>query len=399
MERVVPTRVFLLGGAGYVGMSTAKRLADHPKVSEVTIAGRNVERAKQGASTIGDKASFARVDAVDTAGLTRAIAGYDVLVNAAGPDYLIQPKAVRAAIEAGVHCCDIAADGPSAEDVLRLNERAEDAGIAAVIGMGSCPGVSNLMMMHAASQFDEVEDVCFYGTLPLAEFMEPMLRDDSSAADKSGQVSASLETVMKWYESPARVFRDGRLTDIDPFDSGTIVRLPSGHTLTAYPVNTVEPITIPRHLKAVKNVSVQACIVPSPLVALTHWVTGEVSAGRMDTRGAVLAFVNEVKVDKGKWLTNPENAPLEFIAWASATGVKKGERGEYTMVQGKEWISTAGPLSLATLKLLTGEMRKRGVLPPEACFEPMPFMKEVAYSILGESSGAVLFDESFKRLA
>jgi lysine 6-dehydrogenase len=395
---VVSTRVFLLGGAGYVGMMTAKRLVNHPKVSEVAIAGRNVERAKQGASEIGDKASYARVDAMDTAALAREIRGYDVLVNAAGPDYLIQPRAVRAAIEAGVHCCDIAADGPSTEDVLGLNERAEDLGIAAIIGMGSCPGISNLMMMHAASQFDEVDEVHFHCTLPLGFFIEPMPRNDPPVLDESEQVSASLESVMKWHASPARVFRAGRLTDVDPFDSGTVVTLPSGHTPTAYPVNTVEPITIPRQLNAVKNVSVLVCTVPSPLIELMRRLSKDITAQRKDSREAALAFVKEVKEDQGRWLANPEDYPLEFIMWATATGVKNGERGVYTMVQGKEWLSTAAPLSLATLKLLTGQMRKRGVLPPEACFEPMPFMKEVARCVLSEASKTVLFDESFKEL-
>lgn len=391
-------RIFLLGGAGYVGMLTAKRLADHPKVSEVTIAGRNIGRAKHAASEIGDKANHTKADAMDTAAFERALGGYDILVNTAGPDYLIQPRAVRAAIEVGVHYCDIAADGPSAEDVLSLNKKAENAGITALTGMGSCPGISNLMMMHAASQLDDIEDVRFYGTLPLADFMEPMLQEVSAKTDESGNVSASLETIMKWFASPVRVFSDGRLTKISPFDSGTTVTLPGGCTLAAYPVNTVEPITIPRYLKAVKNVSVPLCIVPSPLTDLTRRISDEVSAGRMDTREAVLAFVKEVKEDKGRWLANPEKAPLEFIAWASATGMKNGERGEYTMVWEKEWMSTAAPLSLATLKLLTGEMSRRGVLPPEACFEPMPFMKEVAQSILGESHGKPLFEESFKQV-
>ena len=51
-------RVFLLGGAGHVGMLTARRLANHHKVSEVMIAGRNVERTRHAASEIGDKASL-----------------------------------------------------------------------------------------------------------------------------------------------------------------------------------------------------------------------------------------------------------------------------------------------------------------------------------------------------
>ena len=57
-----------------------------------------------------------------------------------------------------------------------------------------------------------------------------------------------------------------------------------------------------------------------------------------------------------------------------ATGWKDGRRARYTC-----WpIRLAGPLAIATLRILRGEVSARGVLPPEACFEPIPFFEELA---------------------
>ena len=40
--------------------------------------------------------------------------------------------------------------------------------------------------------------------------------------------------------------------------------------------------------------------------------------------------------------------------------------------------STVGPLSAASLIIFRGEVTRRGVLTPEACFEPLPFLEAAA---------------------
>jgi len=389
-------RVFLLGGAGEAGRMTARRLAAHPKVSEVTIAGRDVEKAKLAASETGEKGNAVKADATDKASFPGQLKDYDILVNAAGPDYLIQPCAVRAAIEADVHYCDIAADGPSAEHVLDLGDEAEEAGVTAIIGIGSCPGVSHLMMMHAAAQLDEVREVRFCGTLPIALFLEPLLQSGTETPRCSSLVNAASETIMKWFAGASKVYRDGGWTDVHAFESGVRVTLPSGVPVTAYPANTIEPLTIPKRIKGVRDVSVLICLVPSPTADLMRWICGEMTTSTMNTKKAVLALAEAIRCDSSRWLANPEGVPPEFVFWASAIGTKDDTMGEYTLVQRPEWISTAAPLALAATKILTGEVRKRGVLPPEACFDPMPFMKEVAANVLGGPPPAKLFDESCK---
>ena len=112
-------RVFLLGGAGLVGQSVAERLAKNAAVSEITIAGRNSDKANQAASGIGEKANSMKADATDEKQIARLVHDYDIFVNTSGPDYLVQPHTVNAALRAGVHYCDVSCDGPAAEKVLK----------------------------------------------------------------------------------------------------------------------------------------------------------------------------------------------------------------------------------------------------------------------------------------
>jgi len=388
----------MLGGAGKVGLSTATRLAAHPSVSVVTIAGRDLERAKRAASEIGEKADFVKVDVTDEAELGRLASGYDILVNAAGPDYLVQPYAVRAAIEAGAHYCDVAADGPAAEYALGLGPKAQRNGITAVIGIGSCPGVSNLMMMHAAEQMDEIDTLEFHCIMPIAEFLGSGLHSTSADSQGTNCLDASWQTLVRWFTGPGRVFRDGKRTSVDISSSGVRIPLPGGGTVLAYPVDTLEPLTIPRHLDKVKNVSTMAGFLPPAFGDLIRRVTGQVAKGAIDVQRAVISLAGAVKSEPERWLANPEGLPMDFVLRARAVGVKDGTRTEYNIAQNPEWVSTASPLYLAATRILTGEITERGVLTPEDCLEPMPFMKEVASIMPGWPSGAKLFEESFEEL-
>ena len=58
-------KAFALGGYGAVGLTCAELLAESDLVSEIALAGRSEERAKQAAAEIGDKARAVQVDGAD----------------------------------------------------------------------------------------------------------------------------------------------------------------------------------------------------------------------------------------------------------------------------------------------------------------------------------------------
>jgi hypothetical protein len=68
-----------------------------------------------------------------------------------------------------------------------------------------------------------------------------------------------------------------------------------------------------------------------------------------------------------------------------AEGLKDGRRARclatinwnLETLEAREGIGTAAPLALAALDICAGRLSQRGVLPPEACYEPIPFLQRL----------------------
>ena len=391
-------RVFLLGGAGLVGQSVAERFAKDAAITEITIAGRNSEKAKQAASVIGEKANSTRADATDEKHIARLVADYDIFVNTSGPDYVVQPPAVRAAIRAGVHYCDVSCDGPAAEKVLKLSAKAEAAGMTAIIGIGWTPGLDNLMMTHAAHQLDETEVVQTCLVWPMTNLVKGDPTKVAEELRKSGPFSASWETGMRCFSGQCKIYRDGKWVIVDPFENGVDLPDPYGGYVRAYPACGAEPITLPRYVSGVRGVSVLLSFRPFQLNELARQLAVRIKSGEMSTKEAAISFIETAGADRERWLSSSENVSEEWPFWIVAQGMKDGSRVRYTMNASPEWLSTGGPLYTAAMMLLNGKIKGHGILPPEACLDPIPFMEDVASNVPGRPRGKKLYDESFEEL-
>lgn len=73
----------------------------------------------------------------------------DLVVNCTGPYFLLGDAVLRAAIEAGTHYLDICDDADATEALLRHDDAAVQAGISALVGMGSAPGTTNILVRLA----------------------------------------------------------------------------------------------------------------------------------------------------------------------------------------------------------------------------------------------------------
>jgi len=353
-------------------------LAENEIVSQIAIAARDVHLAKQVAVEIGPKAIAMDADANDEARLASLARGYDLVVNTAGPDFRVALPVTRAAISAGVHCCDIAADGPSLERVLALHGKAQEAGVTVVTGIGHIPGTSNLMMQHAANQLDTVTDLrlCVWWQLSREE---TDLFGDAEAMRKTGRINASWQTILTWVAGRIRTYRDGRLVEVDPFEEATEVALPmNGGTLRAIPIGSTEPITFPRRMPALRSVSVLMALLPPQLNELLGVQSKRIATGKSDAATATMAFLDAIARDPDHWLQNRTKVPADFGMMATAIGTRGNQRLRYSCWPAGPWESTVGPLTTAALRILRRDVRARGVLAPEAVFEPIPFLEEAA---------------------
>src|SRR5207247_10775384 len=73
----------------------------------------------------------------------------------------------------------------------------------------------------------------------------------------------------------------------------------------------------------------------------------------------------------------------------------KGRRQVRTLrLSAGPWESPVGPPTGAALRILPGKVRDRGVLPPEAAFEPLRFLEEAARAGPGRPGPGRLLNES-----
>ena len=107
-------------------------------------------------------------------------------------------------------------------------------------------------------------------------------------------------------------------------------------------------------------------------------------------------FFEAAMADKQRWLTSPAGYPRGWGMWAVAEGLKEGRKGRYLCWPSMILDWTTVPLIITALRILRGEVSKRGVLPSEACFELDSFLAEAAGYLREEHRGKALLNERFE---
>ncbi|KAF3327161.1 Saccharopine dehydrogenase NADP binding domain-containing protein [Carex littledalei] len=145
-NKLVSSRVLILGGTGRVGSSTATALSQLCPGLQIQVGGRNRERGMALMSSLGENSKFLEFDIYNKRMLLRALKGVDVVVNAVGPFKRREKCAVlEAAISTKTAYVDVCDDTVYALRAKGLHEKAIAAGIPALTTAGICPGVSNVM--------------------------------------------------------------------------------------------------------------------------------------------------------------------------------------------------------------------------------------------------------------
>jgi saccharopine dehydrogenase-like NADP-dependent oxidoreductase len=235
-------RILILGGSGRSASGAIRHLVVSDTVGEIGIAARNLDNLNRVAASAGRKVHPLQLDIADEPRLHSAVEHYDIVLNTAGPGNDLVLNATQAAIGAGKHYCDIAGDGPTVERQLELHVAARNRDVLVIPGMGTSPGLDNLLALHAYRQFDRTEELqlCHHVTAYVAR-MIAQLRND-------GRVDATLQEVIGIMSRPARIFRDGDWIDVDPAKGKVAVDLPMGGQADAYPYSHSQTITLPRCL-------------------------------------------------------------------------------------------------------------------------------------------------------
>ncbi len=406
-------KIFALGGYGKVGFPAIKLLAQSDLITEIAVAGRNLERAEKAATEIGEKGIAVHADGSDEEQLVSLMAGYDIIMNAAFNETVL--PTIRAAIRAGTHYCD-AAWGDVLEQALPLASEAETARIIAIVANGISPCISNLMGVYVARQLEEVEqlqigraDIFNWESgrdLTPRQWLEDPKESLAALHEFRPFIAMMLQRLQENGSLNARVYHDGQWVEIDPIKSGLNIALAQGGTTTSYPYFSGDDYwgMLPRDISTVSPVEMWFSPLPPQLHAVLREQAVRVLEENIDTDTAISSFYNTVERDPHRWLTLPDDFVAPVRLWVTAVGRKEGRAARSScwftapMWNVGGYFLTSVALVAAVRKILRGEIRERGVMTAETAFEPLSFFDEVAAMLPESLPDGKLIDESFEWL-
>lgn len=273
------------------------------------------------------------VDARDPASLGGALEGARVVVNAA--DYRLNLDVMRGALGAGAHYVDLGGLFHVTREQLELDSEFREAGLTAVLGLGSAPGKTNLLAAAAARRL---------GRNPASMEIWAATRDPA-AANHPFPAPYSVQTLRDELQMRPVVLRDGELEEVEPL-SGEAERVfpePVGRAKGIFTLHS-ELATLPSSLPSLREASFRLCLSPGLLDKLLALEEGE--------------------------LPEPYTQSPESVAVHEVEVAADGERvlGR-TVTHGGSAKSTSEPAARAALEIAEGRLAAPGVRPPELAVE------------------------------
>ncbi|HSD03269.1 MAG TPA: saccharopine dehydrogenase NADP-binding domain-containing protein [Gaiellales bacterium] len=370
----MPT-VAVVGAAGIIGPAVVASLAEHDAVERILVLDMNEAGAREVAERHGGgKATGGGLDITDRERAGASLDGADVLLNSAA--YRVNLAAMEAALAAGAHYIDLGGLFHVTLEQLELDARFREAGLLAVLGMGSTPGKTNVMAARAVELLgDEVERIV----------VGAAGRDPDPPA---GPLVApyALETILDELSMPTPVVRDGEVVYVPPMsEAGTVeFGAPAGPAETIYTIHS-EQATFPQSFGAA-NVSFQLSLNPVFLdrirflaeLGLAATEPVDVRGMRVTPRHVLLALMAQL----------PKASPSHH-----AFGIHRieahGREGGLAIVEcvtsavdrfdfGGGVLSTACPPAVVADMICRGELAAyTGVLPSERCVPYTPLFERL----------------------
>ena len=366
-------KILVLGGAGAIGSEATKDLVKTSSFSEIVLGDLSEDRTNEFISELRDKRlSFVKVDANNVEELAGLMKGFDVVASTLPFRYDF--NVTQAAIKARVNGIDVA----STEEQYGLDTKAKKAEITYVAGCGATPGTTNLMAKYGIQKLDRAEEVQI-----------------AFAAFRCTAIAPGLLYTTLWEFDPSvedRIyFKDGKFVRVGPLEGKKVVEFHEqiGKQEVCY-VPHEEPRTLSQTFPQLKKIEMRGCFPPDTMGLVKTLV-------KYNFYQNELVEVDGVKVKPIDFIFNfllQSSAAKENPLWAyglvvEVTGVKNGKPARVVLKNSHPSMSEWGgrsaysknvgiPLSIGAQMVASGKVKQKGVLPPEACFDPLEFFRELS---------------------
>ncbi len=370
-------KILLLGGAGAMAGVAVHDLLDSG-VERVGLADVNLGKVREASNRLhDDRVEALEADANDTDGLARIMRGWDTVINSTW--YELNLKVMGSAMRAGIHYLDLGGLYHMTLKQLAMDRDAKDTGVACILGLGSSPGVTNLMAAHGAGSMTGVSRmkirVAGAAVKPIPGSFSPPY---------------SFRTIIDEACMPAAVLRTGKIEMVPGLSVKEKFVLPD-------PVGKVEgyftlhselatlPSAIGRGIQDMDFVVAFSPEFSSSVSLLVKLGLAKKEAVELPS-GMVVPYDLLTKLVDD--LPRPAALPVDYgVRRVEIWGETDGEPSHlvYDCISGphKKWqiggraLGTGVPASLGAQWLAKGKVKDRGVLPPELAISPTEFLHEL----------------------
>jgi lysine 6-dehydrogenase len=187
-----------------MGGALAYDLARSKGVEAITLADQDLKRAESVASRIKSKSIrpvLLDVNIFDD--VVALMKGHDCAFGAVS--YRFNYALSKAAIQTGVHYCDLGGNDEVVQRQLTLDALAKQKNVAIVANCGLAPGLSNVLAAGGAKLFDSVESM-FMRVGGLPRHPKPPL---------NYQLVFSVEGLINEYSGKSAVIRNSKISDVE----------------------------------------------------------------------------------------------------------------------------------------------------------------------------------------
>lgn len=384
-------KVLVMGGGGKMGSIAVRDLVENTQISEIVVADLNVDKVKELVKEEASKRKDKEISAVygnitDLSSTAKLAKDATVFLNTTpittetGRQNAL--PGMKIALESGANWVDICSTYEFTLKQLELDDEFKEKYLTAVLGAGSAPGITNVIVRWAVDRLDEVESI--QNSFGGRDFTE-----------KTGPIRFpySPQAVIEQYTDPKiKRLKDGKIIEFPALSDAEMVDFPEPiGRVECVSIRHPEAATYPRYFgkKGLKNLSVKLAY-PKELVEKLKFLidTGLASKESIDIRGTkvvpydvVLAVLAKLPVTRGE--------PRDYGIWQIVVkGKKSGENIEYTLFLpsqsyapwhcGSSALRTGVCASIVTEMLCIGDISEKGVFAPEGCVPPEKFFQELS---------------------
>lgn len=362
----------VLGATGMQGKISSRDLLENGY--SVLMCGRDKPRINHLLKKY-KKSSFKYVDVRDKSHTTKVIrdSGANVVVNCVEGDWNLD--ILKCCMKANASCVDLGSEIWMTKKQLALDSALKKKNLIGITGIGSVPGVGNVMLRYAAEKLDTINTI------------EAGFSWDSNI--KTFVVPFSIQSIIEEFTDPAPIIESRKFIKKIPLDSiiedhhraigkqkEFFVRHPETYTFYFYFKD-----------KKVKNIRFYAGFPQHSFEKIVSMIElGFGSKEDIEFKGIKIKPV-EFLTQILKKLKIPKGYKEKENLWVDIIGKKRGKKKKILMEcivpTLKGWedagcnIDTGMPASILAQMIKRGIITARGSFSPEGVVPPEPFFKEL----------------------